>query len=133
MRVRASHKRLDVLLRREGWPVNHKRIYRLYTEEGLTLKRRRPKRHRSPVVRRARPTPSRSNEQQAMDFMHDGLACGQTIRLLTGTGHTSEIGRYFYVCHSFLGAPKLRLRFLGCCALLRETSALQRRIEWRFT
>lgn len=83
VRVRAGYKQLTVFLRREGWPVNHKRVYRLYTEEGLTLKRRRPKRHRSAVVRRARPMPTGPNEQWAMDFMHDTLAGGQTIRLLT--------------------------------------------------
>ena len=55
VRVRAGYKQLHVFLRREGWPVNHKRVYRLYTEEGLTLKRRRPRRHRSAVVRKARP------------------------------------------------------------------------------
>ena len=83
VRVRAGYKQLHVFLRREGWPVNHKRIYRLYTEEGLTLKRRRPKRHRSAVVRQARPMPAEPNQQWAMDFMHDTLAGGQTIRLLT--------------------------------------------------
>jgi putative transposase len=47
VRIRYGYRRLHVLLRREGWRVNHKRIYRLYTDEGLTLQRRRPKRHRS--------------------------------------------------------------------------------------
>jgi putative transposase len=83
VRVRAGYKHLHVFLRREGWKVNHKRVYRLYTEEGLTLKRRRPKRHRSASVRRARPMPSQPNEQWAMDFMHDTLAWGTTIRVLT--------------------------------------------------
>jgi putative transposase len=63
--------------------VNHKRVYRLYTEEGLTLKPRRPKRHRSASVCQVRPLPAEPNEQWAMDFMHDTLAGGQTIRLLT--------------------------------------------------
>jgi putative transposase len=51
VRVRSGYRQIHVLLRREGWPVNHKRVYRLYTEEGLTLKRRRPKRHRSAAAR----------------------------------------------------------------------------------
>lgn len=38
---------MHVLLRRVGGRVNHKRVYRLYTEEGLALRRRRPRRHRS--------------------------------------------------------------------------------------
>lgn len=44
VRVSYGYKRLHILLRREGWRANHKLVYRLYGEEGLTLKRRRPKR-----------------------------------------------------------------------------------------
>ena len=72
-----------VLLRREGWRVNHKRVYRLYTDEGLTLKRRRPKRHRSASPRPGRPPATRPAERWTMDFMHDTLASGQAIRVLT--------------------------------------------------
>ena len=91
VRVRAGYRTLHTLLQREGWPVNHKRVYRLYTHEGLTLKRRRPKRHRSATVRTQRPDPCRPNEQWAMDFMHDTLATGRTLRLLTVIDiHTRE-------------------------------------------
>ena len=37
-RVRFGCRRLTVLLRREGWRVNPKRVYRLYTEDGLTVR-----------------------------------------------------------------------------------------------
>jgi putative transposase len=55
-RVRYGYKRIHVLLRREDWHVNHKRVYRLYQEEGLNLRRKRPRRHhrcapRAPAVR----------------------------------------------------------------------------------
>jgi putative transposase len=83
VRVRAGYQQLHGLLRREGWKVNRKRVYRLYTEEGLTLKRHRPKRHRSARVRKARPLPTQPNQQWAMDFMHDTLANGRTLRVLT--------------------------------------------------
>ena len=83
VRVRAGYRQLHVFLRREGWKVNAKRVYRLYTEEGLTLKRRRPKRHRSAVRRKARPMPAGPNEQWAMDFMHDTLADGRSLRVFT--------------------------------------------------
>jgi putative transposase len=43
-RVNYGYRRLHILLQREGWQVNHKRVYRLYTEEGLTIRRKRPKR-----------------------------------------------------------------------------------------
>ena len=63
--------------------MNHKRIYRLYTEEGLALRRRRPRRHRSAVARVRLPAPTQPNEQWAMDFMHDTLADGRAVRILT--------------------------------------------------
>jgi putative transposase len=61
--------------------VNHKRIYRLYREEGLTVRRRRRKR----VSREARlplPAPVGPNELWSLDFMSDALAWGRRIRLL---------------------------------------------------
>lgn len=89
--VSYGYLRLHVLLRREGWRVNRKRVYRLYREEGLVLKRRRPKRHRSAAARVLRPAPERPNERWAMDFVHDTLAGGQTIRILTVLDvHTRE-------------------------------------------
>src|SRR4030095_16308460 len=44
-RVRFGYRRLLVLLRTEGWEVGKKRLYRVYTEEGLALRRKRPWRH----------------------------------------------------------------------------------------
>ena len=82
VRVSWGYKRLHVLLRREGWRVNHKLVYRLYTEERLALKRRRPKRRKSAAPREVRPLVSRANERWAMDFVHDVLADGRTIRIL---------------------------------------------------
>ena len=83
VRVRSGYRQIHIFLRREGWQVNHKRIYRLYTEEGLTLKRRRPKRHRSAAARIQRPGPAHPNQSWAMDFIHDTLADGRKIRILT--------------------------------------------------
>jgi putative transposase len=82
-RVRAGYRQLHVYLRREGWRVNHKRVYRLYTLEGLVLKMKRPRRHRSATVRVGRVMATRRDEQWAMDFMHDTLAGSTTIRILT--------------------------------------------------
>ena len=53
-RIAYGYRRLHTLLRREGWPVDHKRVLRLYREEGLTQQRKRPKRRRSPMRRSAR-------------------------------------------------------------------------------
>ncbi len=62
VRVRAGYRQIRTLLRREGWPANRKRFYRPYTAEGLTLKRKRPKRHRSAAARLEPPRPSQANE-----------------------------------------------------------------------
>jgi putative transposase len=82
-RPRAGYKTLYVYLRREGWLVNHKRVYRLYGEEGLTLKMQKRRRHRSAMLRAERSAAIRINDQWAMDFMHDTLAGGRSIRVLT--------------------------------------------------
>lgn len=83
VRVRYGYRRLLVLLRREGWRVNHKRVYRLYTEEALTLKRKRPKRHRSAVGRVERPAAEHPDQRWCMDFVSDQLADGRRLRVLT--------------------------------------------------
>jgi putative transposase len=83
VRLHYGYRRVHVLLRREGWTVNHKKVYRLYREEGLGLRRRKPKRRRAAMSRQARPTASRPNERWTMDFMSDALASGQKLRVLT--------------------------------------------------
>ncbi len=45
-RIRYGYRRLHVLLRREGWKINAKRVYRLYVQEGLGLRIKKPKRRR---------------------------------------------------------------------------------------
>src|SRR6266568_4867438 len=74
-------RRLKVLLRREGWAVNHKRVYRLYREEGLAVRRRQRKRigvaERQPLV-----IPTRPNERWSMDFISDALSEGRKFRSL---------------------------------------------------
>ncbi len=81
-RPRFGYRRLYVLLRREGWPVNHKRVYRLYGEEHLAVRTRRRRKRASPL-RVIPPRPTRPNEQWGMDFMADRLEDGRRIRILT--------------------------------------------------
>jgi len=82
MHVRYGYRRLTVLLRREGWHVNAKRIYRLYREEELIVrtKQRRKIARRRPV---ASGIAARPNQCWSMDFVSDKLADGRSFRILT--------------------------------------------------
>ena len=82
-RVSYGYRRLHVLLQREGWAVNHKRVYRLYSQEGLMLRTKRPKLHVLCQRRTERPVASGIDESWSMDFMSDELFDGRRIRLLT--------------------------------------------------
>lgn len=81
-RRRFGAPRLHVLLRREGWAVNHKRTERLYRAEGLALRRRRH-RKRAAGVRVTLPAATRPTERWSMDFLHDRLEDGRRFRVLT--------------------------------------------------
>jgi putative transposase len=83
VRVRYGYRRLHVLLRREGWRVNHKRVYRLYKLQGLGIRVRKPRRHRMARDRVARPQPAAVNACWSMDFVSDQLFDGRRIRVLT--------------------------------------------------
>jgi putative transposase len=81
-RPRFGYVRLHVLLRREGWKVNRKRVYRLYREEGLKLRTKKRKRLTSSL--RGRPELTTSMDQLwTMDFVSDSLGCGRRFRALT--------------------------------------------------
>jgi putative transposase len=78
-----GYQRFHVLLRREGWLVKDKLVYRLCCKEGLGVKRTRPRRGKSCQVR---PTPSpnvRLNDSWSMDFLFDQLGSGRRCRVLT--------------------------------------------------
>lgn len=81
-RPRFGYRRLHLLLQRQGHTVNHKLVYRLYREEGLTVRKRKRKRlvagQRLPIE-----TPRQPNETWSMDFVHDQLADGRRFRALT--------------------------------------------------
>jgi len=88
-RPRCGYRRLTVLLQREGWGVNHKRIYRLYGEEGLLVRTKR--RRKRAAQRRVRPLPAvESGEHWSIDFMSDQLADGRRLRVFTAIDHVSR-------------------------------------------
>jgi putative transposase len=82
-RMRYGYRRVHVVLRREGWMVNIKRTYRLYTGLGLQLRSKTPKRRVKAKLREDRSPASQPNQTWAMDFVHDQLAMGKKIRVLT--------------------------------------------------
>ena len=90
-RIGYGYRRLHILIEREGWSVNHKRVYRLYREEGLAMRKRPPRRRKACLKRELRPTAAEKNECWSMDFMSDELFDGRRIRLLTIVdNHTRE-------------------------------------------
>ena len=90
-RVRYGYRRLHVLLQREGWHANHKRIYRLYNEEGLSIRTRSPRRRRACRTRSGRSEADAMNDVWAMDFVSDRLFDDRPFRILTVVDcHTRE-------------------------------------------
>ena len=81
-RPRFGYRRLHVLLRRAGLVINHKRVRRLYREEGLALRRWR-RRKRAGVLRVPMVAATRPNQRWSMDFVSEMLATGRRIRALT--------------------------------------------------
>ena len=80
-RRRFGYRRLFVLLRQQGEPSGLNRIYRLYREEGLGVRKRRARRRavgtRAPILVEARP-----NARWSLDFIHDQFANGRRFRIL---------------------------------------------------
>ena len=81
--VRYGYRRVYHILRREGWVVNAKKVYRLYKELGLQLRNKTPKRRGKAKLREDRAPAVRPNDVWAMDFVHDQLATGRKLRILT--------------------------------------------------
>ena len=78
---RFGYRRLHGLLGRAGEHVNHKRVHRVYREAGLMIRRKK----RKHCVREGKPLLVRTsaNQEWALDFVHDAVECGRTIRVLS--------------------------------------------------
>lgn len=79
---RFGYRRIHMILKRERMKINHKKVYRIYRACGLKVLKRGG-RKRALGSRRVQDNPSAPNEQWALDFVHDALADGRRIRLLT--------------------------------------------------
>ena len=102
-RVRYGYRRIHVLLRREGWPVNAKRVYRLYREQGLQLRNKSPKRRVKAKLREDRAPATTANQIWAMDFVHDQLFDGTRIRILTIVDTFTRLSPAIQARQSFRG------------------------------
>ncbi len=81
-RRRFGYRRLHVMIRREGWIINIKKLRRIYAEENLQVRKRGKRRV---ALGRGNPAPvvTRMNERWSLDFVHDTLSSGRRIRALT--------------------------------------------------
>lgn len=86
-RIHYGCERVFVVLRREGWRDNHKRVHRLYKAEGLSLRHCRPRRSRSARRRQPRMEAFAANDLWGMDFVSDALFNGRRFRALTVVDH----------------------------------------------
>lgn len=104
-RPRWGYRRIHLLLRREGWAVNRKRVERLYRAEGLAV-RRRGRRRRSQVTWPVREVLGRPNVRWSLDFVSDTLSNGRTFRCLSIVDEFSRECLAIHVAHSI---PALRV------------------------
>ncbi len=81
-RRRFGYRRLHVLLKREGYLVNHKKLFRLYREERLTV-RRRGGRKRALGTRAPMKVPLLANDRWSLDFVSDQMTDSRRFRILT--------------------------------------------------
>ena len=81
--VRYGHRRVFVVLDREGWEVSIKIVYNVYRALGLQLRNRTPKRRVRAKLRDDRAEATGPNDVWAMDYVHDQLALGRKLRILT--------------------------------------------------
>jgi putative transposase len=103
-RPRFGFLRIWVLLRREGWLVNKKRVRRLYRLEGLQLRMRVRRRKHIALHRGPAPMPTGPTERWSMDFVHDALADGRPFRVLTVVDQWSRQSPILEVASSMSGA-----------------------------
>ena len=80
-RRRFGYRRLHILLRRDGIAINRKKTQRLYTEEGLTVRKRKSRR-RAVGARAPLPVIALPNQRWSLDFVHDQLVGGRRFRVL---------------------------------------------------
>ena len=96
-RRRFGYRRLHILLDREGMAMNHKKLFRLYREEGLSV-RKRGGRKRALGARSPMMLPDQPNQRWSLDFVSDALNNGRRFRVLTVVDdYTRESWRWWRI------------------------------------
>ena len=108
-RVHYGYRRVHVLLRREGWQDNVKRVYRLYRQMGLSLRLKRPRRNKSARARQPKVLATRLNEIWSIDFVADALFDGRRLRALTVVDNYSRECLAIEVGQSLRGEDVVRV------------------------
>jgi putative transposase len=99
-RARYGYRRIHIVLRREGWLVNVKRVRRLYCLEGLQMRHKPPRRRVTAKLRDDRSDATGCNQVWAMDWMYDELFDGKRIWILTVVDTWSRVCPVMRVCRS---------------------------------
>ena len=108
-RIRYGFQRIHTLLRREGWKDNLKRVYRIYKEEGLNLRTKRPRRNKSAAHRLDRPELQGPFQVWSMDFVADQLFDGRKFRALTIVDNFSRYCYAIRIGQSIKGIDVVRI------------------------
>ena len=120
-----------MLLGREGWLVNVKRVYRLYRAMGLQLRNKSPKRRVKAQLREDRSLATAANQVWAMDFVHDQLFDGRRIRILTIVDTFTRLSPAMDVRQSYRGSDVVEtlervIPQVGCPKTIRLDNVLSR-------
>jgi len=107
-RRRFGYRRLHILLGREGIKANHKRVYRLYSQAGLAV-RKRKRRKGIMVERQALELPDKPNQVWSMDFVMDALCNGRRLKILTLVDDFTKEALDLPVAHSICGEQVVRV------------------------
>jgi putative transposase len=117
--------RIYILLRREGFKDNHKRVHRIYKEEGLNLRSKRPRRNKAAAHRLERPENNQINQCWSMDFVQDQLFDGRKFRCLTVVDNCSRYCHAIRVAKSIKGIDVVEVME----ALKKENGLVPKRIQ----
>ena len=107
-RTRYGYLRIHAVLRREGWVVNRKRVYRLYREMGLQMRHKPLRRRVQAKLHEARAPARFQNDCWSMDFMADQTFDGRRLRVLTVVDHFSRVSPAMEVRRRYTGYDVVR-------------------------